>query len=110
MVAAPMMQRGVEVNLPASTKAPEVTKNEPVYLTVPATFAKDQRLYLDDEQIGMPVLPERIRQVFLNRTDKQVILRGDGTVQYQELMTVFDALKAAGIEQVVLGTRLPVDR
>jgi biopolymer transport protein TolR len=110
MVAAPMMQRGVEVNLPVSTRAPEISKNEPVYLTVPETFRTEGRVFLDDEPIRMEFLAERIRQTFEGRTDKQVFLRGDGGVQYQDLMTVFDALKTAGIDQVGLVTRLPGER
>jgi TolR protein len=110
MVAAPMMQRGVEVNLPASTRAQEISKNEPVYLTVPETFRTEGQVFLDDEAIRMEFLAERIRQTFQDRTDKQVFLRGDGSVQYQDLMTVFDALKTAGIDQVGLVTRLPGER
>jgi biopolymer transport protein ExbD len=110
MVAAPMMQRGVEVNLPVSARAPEITRTDPVYLTVPATFRTDGRVLLDDESIPMTVLAERLRQTFDDRTEKQVFLRGDGTVQYQDLMTVFDTLKTAGIDQVGLVTRLPGER
>ena len=110
MVAAPMMQRGVEVNLPASTRSQEISRSEPVYLTVPETFRADGRVFLDDEPIRMEFLAERLRQTFQDRTDKQVFLRGDGGVQYQDLMTVFDALKTAGIDQVGLVTRLPGER
>ena len=110
MVAAPMMQRGVEVSLPASTRSQEISKNEPVYLTVPETFRTDGRVFLDDEPVRMEFLAERLRQTFATRTDKQVFLRGDGSVQYQDLMTVFDALKTGGIDQVGLVTRLPGER
>jgi biopolymer transport protein ExbD len=58
----------------------------------------------------MAALAERVRQTFLDRTDKQVVLRADRTVQYQDLMSVFDELKAGGIDQVGLATRLPGDR
>jgi biopolymer transport protein ExbD len=110
MVAAPMMQRGVEVELPVSAKAPEMSRTDPVYLTVPATFKDDGRVDLNDESIPMAALAERVRQTFLDRTDKQVVLRADRTVQYQDLMSVFDELKAGGIDQVGLATRLPGDR
>jgi biopolymer transport protein ExbD len=45
-----------------------------------------------------------------NRSDKEVYLRGDAGVQYQELMEVFDRLKAAGVEKVGLITKLPGER
>ena len=44
------------------------------------------------------------------RTDKEVYLRGDGGVQYQDLMDVFDRLKAAGVEKVGLVTKMPGER
>ena len=42
----------------------------------------------------------KLRQVLVNRTDKQVYLRGDGTVQLQDLMDVFGRLKEAGVEKI----------
>jgi biopolymer transport protein ExbD len=110
MVAAPMMQRGVAVNLPVAQQTQEMVTDEPVYVTVPETFREDGRVYLDDESLPMAVLQERLRQAVLNRTDTRVMLRGYGTVLYQELMTVFDALQAAGINEVGLVTRLPGER
>ena len=41
-----------------------------------------------------------MRQAMQIRDDKQVYLRGDGGVQLQELMDVFDRLKEAGVEKV----------
>ena len=43
-------------------------------------------------------------------SDKQVYLRGDGTVTYQELMEVFDKLKGAGVANVGLVTRMEGQR
>ncbi len=42
--------------------------------------------------------------------DKEVYLRGDGTVQFQELMDVFDRLKAAGVVTVGLVAKRPGER
>ena len=55
-------------------------------------------------------LQERIRQKMENCSEKQVYLRGDGGVQYQDLVDVFDRLKAAGVEQVGLVAKLPGER
>jgi len=99
MVAAPMLQRGVEVNLPTSQAAPKMTE-ERLYVTVPLSYRDDGRVYMDEEAVPRDVLPERIRQVMLNRTEKDVYLRGDGGVQLQELMDVMDRLKDGGIERV----------
>jgi biopolymer transport protein ExbD len=104
MVAAPMMQKGVEVNLPVSRRADKMTNTEPLYVTVPVSYRTDRRIQINDEFVPVDVLAERMRQLMLNRADKQVFLRGDGAVQLQELMDVFGRLGEAGIEQVGIVT------
>ena len=53
------------------------------------------------------MLAERLRQQMVNRTDKQVFLRGDGELSVQDLMDVLDQLKEAGVENVGIVTELP---
>ena len=100
MVAAPMMQKGVEVNLPVSRRADKLTNAQPLYVTIPVSYRKDRKVFLDDEGITVDVLAERMRQTMQTRSDKQVYLRGDGAVQLQELMDVFGRLKEAGVEKI----------
>jgi biopolymer transport protein ExbD len=110
MVAAPMMQKGVEVNLPVSRRADKLSNTDPLYVTVPTSFRQDRRVYITgghtgvgetkEEAIPIDVLGERMRQEMQGRTDKQVFLRGDGEVQLGELMDVFGRLKEAGVEKI----------
>src|SRR4026208_1612383 len=100
MVAAPMMQKGVEVNLPVSRRADKLTNAQPLYVTVPTSYRRDRRVFIDQEAIPIDVLGERMRQARPARSDKQVYLRGDGEVQLQELMDVFGRLKEAGVEKI----------
>jgi biopolymer transport protein TolR len=95
-----MLQKGVEVNLPVARRADKLTQAQPLYVTVPTSYRKDRRVYIDDESVPVDVLAERMRQAMATRDDKQVYLRGDGAVQLQELMDVFGRLKEAGIEKV----------
>jgi len=53
------------------------------------------------------VLTERMRQLMVNRTDRQVFLRGDGGIELQELLDIMDRLKAAGVEKVGIVSKLP---
>jgi biopolymer transport protein ExbD len=48
-----------------------------------------------------------MRQMMINRTDRQVFLRGDGAVELQELLDIMDRLKAAGVEKVGIVSKLP---
>ena len=109
MVTAPMIQRGVDVNIPVSSRSTQISTERP-FVSVPLSYRDDQVVYLDEEPIRAEVLQERIRQLMEGRSNKEVFLRGDGGVQYQELMEVFDRLKAAGVETVGLVTKLPGER
>jgi biopolymer transport protein ExbD len=110
MVTAPMIQRGVDVKLPVARRVSQQIQGERVFVTVPAAYRKDRLVYLGDEAVRLDILQERVRQKVELMTDKQVYLRGDGTVTYQELMEVFDKLKAAGVQNVGLVTRLEGQR
>jgi biopolymer transport protein ExbD len=99
MVAAPMMQKGIEVKLPVSRRADKMTSVRP-YITVPLSYRSDRRVMIDEESVPSDVLAERMRQMMENRTDKDVFLRGDAGVQLQELFEVIDRLKAGGVQGV----------
>jgi biopolymer transport protein TolR len=109
MVTAPMMQHGIDVNLPVSSRAPQIA-SERVFVTVPLAYRQNHVVYIDQEAINAAVLQERIRQKMENRTDKEVFLRGDGGVQLQDLMQVFDSLKGAGVQKIGLVSKLPGER
>jgi biopolymer transport protein TolR len=106
MVAAPMLQRGVEVNLPVASRSQEIA-SERIFVSVPLSFRKDRQVFLGTEPVRLTVLGERVRQLLINKTDKQVFLRGDGKVELQELLDIMDRLKAAGVEKVGIVSKLP---
>jgi biopolymer transport protein ExbD len=106
MVAAPMLQRGVEVNLPVASRSQEIASDR-VFVDLPASYREDRRVFIDKEPVRLDFLAERVRQIMLTRTDKLVYLRGDGEVNLQELMEVFDRLKEAGIMNVGIISKLP---
>ena len=109
MVAAPMLQHGLDVNLPVARRAPQIT-GERLFVTVPASFVRDRTVQLNDERVRLDVLQERIRQALLTRDDKEVFLRGDGRVTLQHLMEVMDRLREGGVEKVGVVSRLPGQR
>jgi len=109
MVAAPMIQRGVDVKLPAASRTQQM-QGERVYVTVPATFRQSRMVFLGDRPVRLDQLQELVRQKVENLPDKQVYLRGDSTITYQELMDVFDRLKGAGVQNIGLVNRPPEGR
>jgi biopolymer transport protein TolR len=106
MVAAPMIQRGIDVKLPQSRRATSVT-GERVELTIPDTIRQSHVVFLGKDQVPMRDLQERVRQKMETSTNKEVFLRGDSSVQYQDLMDVIDALKAAGVQNIGMVARMP---
>jgi biopolymer transport protein ExbD len=109
MVTAPMLQRGVDVKLPQSGKATQVT-GERIEITVPAVYSQQKLLYIGKDQVPARAFQERVRQQLENRGNKDVFLRGDGTVSYQDLMEVIDMLKAAGVTNIGMVARMPGER
>jgi len=101
MVTAPMIQRGIDVNLPVARRAQAIS-GERVEVTVPVTYRNDHMLYLGNEKIRSVILQERVRQKLETAAQKDVFLRGDKGVSLGEIMEVTDALKAAGVEHVGL--------
>lgn len=99
MVAAPMLQKGVEVNLPVSRRADKMTDAR-TYVTVPLSYRKDHRVFIDEESVSIDVLGERMRQLMEKDDKRSIYIRGDGAIQLQDLMDVFGRLKAAGVEKV----------
>jgi biopolymer transport protein ExbD len=106
MVTAPMIQRGIDVNLPTARSSGTV-EGERVFVTIPATYKTDGMVYVGADRVRTEVLGERVRQKVQTATDKQVYLRGDGAVQLQELMTIIDRLKDAGVQTVAIVTKAP---
>ena len=103
MVTAPMMQRGVEIQLPTARRGTSISA-EPVFVTLPLSYRKDQRVFIGlegkQEAVPLTVLGERARQMLVSRATKQVYLRMDAGVNAQEILAVMDTLKDGGVEGV----------
>jgi len=108
MVTAPMMQQGLQVNLPQARRSTPVTA-EPVYVTVPADFTRTRTVQIGKDDVRIDFVGERVRQALLARTDKSVFIRADGAVTVQEMAAIWDKLKEGGVEKVGMMTK-PITR
>jgi biopolymer transport protein TolR len=109
MVTAPMIQRGIDVNLPVARRSSPIV-GERIEVTVPLAYRQNHIVYLGKEAIRADVLQERVRQKMETVTQKDVYLRGDGAVQLQDLTEITDKLKEAGVEHVGIVTAMPGER
>ena len=109
MVTAPMMQRGLSVNLPESRRA-EPLAAEQLFVTVPLAYRSEGVVQVGDDPVRVEALAERLRADLADRTEKSVFLRGDGEITYGELVEVIDLLKEGGVQEVGLVLRHPSAR
>ena len=106
MITAPLVQTGVDVDLPQADTAPVEQKNEPPIIV---SVDKQGLFYIDlgeqeDEPVSAEILLYRVAAVLRNKPETQVYIRGDHTVAYGKVVTVMAALKNAGVPSVGLMT------
>ena len=109
MVTAPLIQRGVDVNLPVARRAQPIT-GERIDISIPVAYRQNRMVYLGTELIRADALQERVRQKMETAAQKDVYLRGDGGVSLQEFAEITDMLRAAGVEHMGFVTKAPGDR
>jgi biopolymer transport protein TolR len=105
MVTAPIIQQGVEVNLP-KVKAQALPGKEEQFIV---SITRNRELYLNDTRITVDELSDKLRAISTERPDRQVFLRADDAVPYGEVVRTMAAIKAAGIEDVGMVTEMPAD-
>ena len=98
MVAAPLATVDIKVDLPASSAKPTPRPEKPVFLSVKA----DQRLYLGEEPVTVEALGPTLDARTHNNKDTTIFFQADKGVDYGDLMSVMDALRAAGYLKVGL--------
>jgi biopolymer transport protein TolR len=103
MVAAPMMQQGFPVQLPKSSQAKPI--GEPVTVTVPFSFKRDQMVRIGTEAIPLAVLAERVKQALSGQLQQNVIVAGDGRITIDELMSIGDRLIEGGVQGIAIQTQ-----
>ena len=100
MVTAPMMQQGVQVNLPkADTKA--MTQAEE---TVVVAVDKSGKIFINKDEVPAADLRARLTDMFATREKKEIFLKADAGVPYGEVVKAMADIKGAGIERLGMVT------
>lgn len=103
MVTAPIIQQGVQVNLPQVRTDAIAGAEQPLVVTV----AKNGKIYLNDNAVSLAELGQKLRAIKKLQADKQVNLRADQDVRYGAVMKTIAEIKQAGIEKLGMVTRPP---
>ena len=103
MVTAPMMQTGIDVNLPrVKAKSVDVTE-EKLVLTI--NGAKE--IFLNKTRMPLLDLAVKLEYIFASRIDREVYLRADRNVPYGFVVEVMAEVRKAGVDKLGMITEPP---
>ena len=99
MLTAPMMYRGIDVNLPRAASRPTAVEERMVL-----TVTKEQGLFLNDKRLTAGALEQALRDAFKNRTDKPLYLTADAGLSSGAVVETMDRVRRAGIDRLGMVT------
>ncbi len=97
-----LTQQGVDINLPAETK--KTTEVTPDVSQIVVQVTADHHISVNKQDVALPELEKKLRDIYEQRKDKKMFLMGAGSVRYKEIIDVIDAAKGAGVDQVGIVT------
>ena len=100
MVTAPMMQQGVDVNLPQTTSQPMEGQEQRMVVTINAK----REVYLNKEKVDPALLRRHLERSTAARLNREVFLRADRRVPYGFVVQIMAEIKNAGIEKLGMVT------
>lgn len=100
MITAPILQSGIEVDVPKTKTVKELTEVRMV-----VTIDRAQRVYLNDKPINIHDLGQQVVSQSHDIQHQAVYVRCDETVPFGSWATVVDALRQAGIQNISVVTQ-----
>jgi len=100
MVTAPMMQQGIDVDLPETTTQPLRMQDEPLILS----SKKEGKYYLGRSEIPLAELQTKLEAIFDGRDSKEIFLRADSGAPYGVVVKGLAAARAAGASKLGMVT------
>jgi biopolymer transport protein TolR len=104
MVTTPLMQQGIEVDVPKTSSTGVEMTDEPFLIVI----HKDRRIEAGKAQLSLPTMSTKLKAIFKNRKNKQVFIQADRKVDYGIVAEAMAEIRAAGITNIGLIT-LPKD-
>ena len=100
MVTAPVLQSGIEVNVPHTKTVKEITEERLVI-----TIDRDQNVFLNSQPVNINQIGQRIHEKIRDPEGQSVFVRADQNVPFGAFATVMDAVKQSGITNVSIVTQ-----
>ena len=100
MITAPLMQQGVEINLPKEETTPVVIKDIPT-----VSLKSDRSIFWNDEEAAnLAVLSENLIEYVNGNENGSVYFRADKSLDYGYIMMVMSAIRRAGVLNIGMMT------
>lgn len=99
MISAPMMQAGVEIDLPKASESPR-----DVSAGIVISIDKKQQIYIDQYQVSMEQFESRLKTIREVKKFRPIFIRADRSVPYGTVIELMARIKKLGIENVGLVT------
>jgi len=96
MVVTPLVQKGVDVQLPSALNTTNMPDNPEVVLSIKA----DGTLFLKEQRVTLDGLSMALEEAFLTASEKKLYLRADQNLEFGKMIDVIDKIREAGIELV----------
>lgn len=100
MLTAPVLQSGIDVNVPKTRTVKEITEERLVI-----SIDRQQRVFFGNEPINIHDIGARLHQKLIDPSRQSIFLRADEDVPFGAFATVMDAVKQAGITNVSIVTQ-----
>ena len=100
MVTAPILQSGIEVEVPKTRTVKEITEERLVI-----TIDKDQRVFLGNDPVNINEIADRLHEKIRDPQGQSIFIRSDENVPFGAFATVMDAVKQTGITNVSIVTQ-----
>jgi biopolymer transport protein ExbD len=102
MVAAPMLQRSINLELPQTKTATDIRESRVV-----VEVDRDARIRINERPVHAELLQQRMQTLAEANPDEVVFLRADKLLPYGEVLLVMDTIRQAGIANIALVTVPP---
>ena len=99
MLAAPMLQKGIPLDLPATETSQDIKDPHTV-----VSLDRDGRLRLNDQPVHPDLLERRMKSLASGSPGETVFLRADKLIPYGEVLLVMDRIRKAGVTRIALVT------
>jgi biopolymer transport protein TolR len=100
MVTAPVLQSGIEVNVPKTRTVKEITEERLVL-----SIDKQQRVFLGNNPININEIATQLQAKIRDPQHQPIFIRADEDVPFGVFATVMDAVKQSGITNVSIVTQ-----